>query len=115
MQGETALLRSVSYRLIEIEELSDNGLVAHMVGDGTETVILRHGSHAVFAVVLPQGLGVPCDAFLHTAPVNQRLVNNLVEGCPHTDEFVLFCHRLCLVLCRRQQCRQRVKQSGTKL
>ena len=113
--GEAAFLRSVSYRLVEVEELSDYGLVTHMVGDGTETVILRHGRHAVFAVVLSQGLGVPCDAFLHTAPVNQWLVNNLVEGCPHADEFVLFCHRLCLVLCRRQQCRQQVKQSDAKL
>ena len=38
-----ALLWAVSYRLIEVQELVHHGTVVHMVGDGTEAVILRHG------------------------------------------------------------------------
>ena len=92
----------MAYRLVEVEELADYGLVTHMVGYGTEAVILRDARHVVLAVVLPQGLGIPCDTFLYTATVHSGLVHNLVEGSPYTDKFFFFCHRLCLVLCHRQ-------------
>lgn len=90
--GEIPLLRSVAYRFVEVEELADYGLVAHMVGYGTETVILGDARHIVLAVVLPQGLGVPCNAFPHIAAVNSGLVHNLVERCAYTDECFFFCH-----------------------
>lgn len=76
---EIPLLRSVAYRLIEVEELADYGLVVHMVGYGAEAVILGNTCHVVLAVILPQGLGIPCDAFPHIAAVNAGLVHNLVE------------------------------------
>ena len=68
--GEVALLRSVAYRLVEVEKLADYGLVAHMVGYGAEAIVLRDARHVVLAVVLPQGFGVPCDALPHIAAVN---------------------------------------------
>ena len=89
--GKVALLRLVVYRLVEVEELADNGLVAHMVGYGAEAVILRDTCHVILAVVLPQGLGVPCDALSHIAAVNAGLVHNLVKRCAYSDEcFFLF-------------------------
>ena len=90
--GEVALFRLMAYRLVEVEELADHGLVAHMVGYGAEAVILGNACHVVLAVVLPQGLGVPCDAFPHIAAVNSGLVHNLVERCAYTDECFFFCH-----------------------
>ena len=80
------------YRLVEVEELADYGLVAHMVGYGAEAVILRDARHVVLAVILTQGLGVPCDALPHIAAVDAGLVHNLVERCAYTDEFFFFCH-----------------------
>ena len=92
----------MAYRLVQVKELADYGLIVHMGRYGAETVILRHGRHVVLAVVLPQGFGIPCNTLLHTTAVHSGLVHNLVEGSPHTDEFFFFCHRLCWVLCRRQ-------------
>mgnify|MGYP007007083689 CR=1 FL=1 len=89
MQGNP-LLRSVAYRFVEVEELADYGLVAHMVGYGAEAVILGDARHIVLAVVLPQGLGVPCDAFPHIAAVNAGLVHNLVERGAYSDKFFVF-------------------------
>ena len=82
----------MAYRFVEVEELADCGLVAHMVGYGAEAVILGDARHVVLAVVLPQGLGVPCDAFPHITAVNAGLVHNLVERCAYTDECLFFCH-----------------------
>lgn len=59
---EVALSGNMAYRLVKVEKLADYWLVAHMVGYGAEAVILRNTCHVVLAVVLPQGLGVPCDA-----------------------------------------------------
>ena len=82
----------MAYRLVEVEELADYGLVTHMVGYGAEAVILRDARHVVLAVVLPQGLGVPCDAFPHIAAVDSGLVHNLVERCAYTDKFFFLFH-----------------------
>ena len=51
--GEVALLRLVAYRFVEVEELTDYGLITHMVGYGAEAVILGDARHVVLAVVLP--------------------------------------------------------------
>ena len=48
-----------------------------MVGDGAEAVILRNGGEIVLAVVLPQRLVVPHDAFSHVAAVQTGLFTNL--------------------------------------
>jgi len=85
---------NMAYRLVEVEKLADYGLVAHMVGYGAEAVILRDARHVVLAVVLPQGLGIPCDAFPHITAVNTGLVHNLVERCAYSDEFFFFLHVL---------------------
>lgn len=82
----------MAYRLVEVEELADYGLVAHMVGYGAEAIILRYARHVVLAVVLPQGLGVPCDALPHIAAVDSGLVHNLVERCAYTDKFFFLFH-----------------------
>lgn len=84
----------MAYRLIEIKELPDYRLVIYMVGYGTEAVILRYACHVVLSVVLPQGLGVPCDAFLHIASVKTGLVYNLVERSAYSDEFFFLFHVL---------------------
>ena len=104
--GEVALLRLVAYRFVEVEELADYGLVAHVVGYGAEAVILGDARHIVLAVVLPQGLGVPCDAFPHIAAVNSGLVHNLVERCAYSDEFFFFLHISNTVLVPPTPCRQ---------
>ena len=83
---------NMAYRLIKVEELADYWLVAHMVGYGAEAVILRDTCHVVLAVVLPQGLGVPCDALPHIAAVNSGLVHNFVERCAYTDKFFFLFH-----------------------
>lgn len=72
---EIALLRTVSYRLVEVQELVHHGTVVHMVGDGAEAVVLRHGGEIVLAVVLPQCFVVPHDALLHIASVQTGLVH----------------------------------------
>ena len=90
--GEVALHGNMAYRLVEVEELANYWLVAHMVGYDTEAVILRDFRHVVLSVVLPQGLGVPCDAFPHVAAVNAGLVHNLVERCAYSNEFFFFLH-----------------------
>ena len=82
----------MAYQFVEVEELADYGLVAHMVGYGAEAVILRNTCHVVLAVVLPQCLGVPCDALPHIAAVNAGLVHNLVERCAYSNEFFFFFH-----------------------
>lgn len=82
----------MAYRLVEVEELADYWLVAHMVGYGAETVILRDARHVVLAVVLSQGLGVPCYALPRIAAVNSGLVHNLVERCAYSDEFFFLFH-----------------------
>lgn len=91
-----------AYRLVQVKGFADYGLIVHMGWHSTEAVILRYGCHCLPAVVLPQSFGVPCDTFLYTTTVHSGLVHNLVEGSPHTDEFFLFCYKLCRVLCRRQ-------------
>ena len=77
---------------------------------GAETVILWDARHVVLAVVLavvlPQGLGVPCDAFPHIAAINSGLVHNFVERGAYTDECLFFCHWLYLVLVPPTPCRQ---------
>jgi hypothetical protein len=90
--GEIALHGNMAYRLVEVEELADYGLVAHMVGYGAEAVILRDTRHVVLAVVLPQGLGVPCDALPYIAAVNAGLIHNLVKRCAYSDEFFFLFH-----------------------
>ena len=104
--GEVTLLWPVAYRFVEVEKLADYGLVAHVVGYGAETVILWDARHVVLAVVLPQGLGVPCDAFPHIAAINSGLVHNFVERGAYTDECLFFCHWLYLVLVPPTPCRQ---------
>ena len=88
---EIALLWLVVYRLIEIKELTDHGTVADVFGDGTETVILGNAADVVLAIVLAQGLVVPCDTFLYIPSVQSWLLHNLVERCSHSDE-LFFCH-----------------------
>lgn len=90
--GEIARHGNMAYRLVEVEELADYGLVAYMVGYGAEAVILRDARHVVLAVVLSQGLGVPCDASPHIAAVNAGLVHNLVERGAYTDKFFFLFH-----------------------
>ena len=74
-RGEIALLRLMAYRFVQVQELADYGFVFHVFGYGTETVILGYGGKIVLAVVLPQGLVVPHDAFLHIAAVQPGLVH----------------------------------------
>ncbi len=50
---EIAFLWLVVYRLVEVEECADHGLIVHVFGYGAETVILRHGGEIVLAVILP--------------------------------------------------------------
>ena len=94
MQGEITLFGSMAYRFVEVEELPDYRLVIHVVGYGTEAVILRYACHIVLAVVLTQSFGVPCDAFLHIASVKTGLVYNLVERSAYSDEFFFLFHVL---------------------
>ena len=96
----------MAYRLVEVKELADYGLVAHMVGYGAEAVILGDASHVVLAVVLPQGLGVPCDALPHIAAVDAGLVHNLVERCAYSNEFFFFIHVYNTDLVPPTPCRQ---------
>ena len=96
----------MAYRFVEVEELADNRLVAHMVGYGAEAVILGDARHVVLAVVLPQGLGVPCDALPHIAAVNSGLVHNLVERCAYSDKFFFFLHVFNTDLVPPTYCRQ---------
>lgn len=77
-----------------------------MVGYGAEAVIFGDARHIVLAIVLPQGLGVPCDALPHIAAVNTGLVHNLVERCAYSNECFFFCHWLYLVLVQPTPCRQ---------
>jgi len=44
----------MAYRLVQVKELADYGLIVHMGRYGAKTVILRHGRQIVLAVVLPQ-------------------------------------------------------------
>ena len=96
----------MAYRLVKVEELADYWLVAHMVGYGAEAVILGDARHVVLAVVLPQGLGVPCDAFPHIAAVNTGLVHNLVERGAYSDEFFFFLHVSNIIFVPPTYCRQ---------
>ena len=84
--GEHALLRLMSRRLVEVEETAYYGLIVHMVGDGTETVILRDGRQIVPAVVLTERLVVPYDALPYKTTSDERHVCKFVERCAHTDE-----------------------------
>ena len=43
----------VFYRLIEIKELIDHRLIVHMIGYGTEAIILRDCSNEILSIVLP--------------------------------------------------------------
>ncbi len=104
--GEISLFGNMAYRLVEVEELADYGLVAHMVGYGAEAVILGDARHVVLAVVLPQGLGVPCDALPHIAAVNAGLVHNLVERGAYSNEFFFFLHVFNKILVPPTYCRQ---------
>ena len=79
------------YRFVEVKELADHGTVADVFGYGAEAVILGNAADVILAVILSQGLVVPCDAFLHIPSVQFRLLHNLVERCPDTDKFFL-CH-----------------------
>ena len=84
-------MRLVVYRLIEIEELADYRLIIDVFGYGAETVILGYAANVVLAIVLAQGLVVPCDAFPYIPSVQSRLLHNLVERCADTDKLFL-CH-----------------------
>lgn len=84
----------MAHLLVEVEKLADYGLVVHMVGDCAEAIIFRYACYVVLAVVLPQGLSVPCDTFLHIASVKTGLVYNLVERSAYTDEFFFLFHVL---------------------
>ena len=75
-------------RFIDVQELADYRLIVHMVGNGTEAVILGYGGKVALAVVLPQGFIVPHDAFLHVPSVQSGLVHNLVERCAHSDKLL---------------------------
>ena len=79
----------MGYRLIEVEELADHGLIIDVFGYGAEAVILRHGGEIVLAVILPKRLVVPHDAFLHIAAVQTGLVHQLVEGCTNSNKLFL--------------------------
>ena len=79
------------YRFVEVKELADHWAVADVFGYGAETVILGNAADIVLAVVLAQGLVVPCDAFLYIPSVQFRLLHNLVERCADTDKLFL-CH-----------------------
>ena len=73
-----------------------------MFGYGAEAVILGNTTDVVLAVVLAQGLVVPCDAFLHIPSIQFRLLHNLVERCADTNKLFLchaaICGRLVAVL-----------------
>ena len=106
MQGKSPSCGWWLYRLVEVEELADNGLVAHMVGNGAEAVILGNARHIVLYVYLLQGLGVPCDAFPHIAAVNTGLVYNLVERGAYSDECFFLFHVFNTDLVPPTPCRQ---------
>jgi len=76
---------------VEVEELADYRLVVQMLRYGAESVILRDACHIVFAVVLPQGLDIPRDAFLDVPSAKAGLVDNLVERGAYTDELLTVC------------------------
>ena len=73
-RGEDALHRLVVYWFIEVQELVHYRTIIYMVGNRTEAVILRYCGEIVLAIVLPQGLVIPHDAFLHIAAVQSGLV-----------------------------------------
>lgn len=77
-----------------------------MAGYGAEAVILGDARHVVLAVVLPQGLGVPCNALPHIAAVDAGLVHNLVERGAYSDEFFFFLHVFNKILVLPTPCRQ---------
>ena len=79
------------YRLVEVKELAYYRLITDVFGYGAETIILGYAANVVLAVVLAQGLVVPCDAFPYIPSVQSRLFHNLVERRADTDEFFL-CH-----------------------
>ena len=79
------------YRFVEVKEFADHETVADVFGYCAEAVILGNAADVILAVILSQGLVVPCDAFLHMPSVQFRLLHNLVEHCPDSDEFFL-CH-----------------------
>lgn len=74
-RGKITLHRFVVYRLIEVQELVHYRTVIHMVGHSAETVILWNSGEIMLAIVLPQGLVVPHDAFLYIAAVQLGLVH----------------------------------------
>lgn len=94
------------YRFVKVKELADHGTVADVFGYGAEAVILGDARHIVLAVVLPQGLGVPCDALPHIAAVDAGLVHNLVERGAYSDEFFFFLHVFNKILVLPTPCRQ---------
>ena len=96
----------MAYRLVEVEKLADYGSVTHMVGYGAEAVILRDARHVVLAVVLTQGLGVPCDAFSHIAAIDAGMVHNLVERGAYSNEFFFLFHVYNTDLVPPTYCRQ---------
>ncbi|MFR4552288.1 MAG: hypothetical protein ACLT49_03220 [Sutterella wadsworthensis] len=90
-QREITLLRLVGYRLVEVKELADYRLIADVFGYGAEAVILGYAADVVLAIVLAQGLVVPCDALPYIPSVQSWLLHNLVERCADTDKLFL-CH-----------------------
>ena len=79
------------YRFVEVKELADHGTVADVFGYGAEAVILGNSADVILAVILSQGLVVPCDAFPYIPSVQFGLLHNLIERCPHSDKLFL-CH-----------------------
>ena len=79
------------YRFVKVKELADHGTVADVFGYGAEAVILGYAADVVLAIVLAQGLVVPCDALPYIPSVQSWLLHNLVERCADTDKLFL-CH-----------------------
>ena len=88
---EITLLQLVGYQLVEVKELADYRLMADVFGYGAEAVILGYAADVVLAIVLAQGLVVPCDALPYLPSVRSWLLHNLVERCADTDKLFL-CH-----------------------
>ena len=76
-----------------------------MLRYGAETVILWYACHIVFAVVLPQGLDIPGDAFLDVPSAQAGLIDDFVERSAYTDELLTSWNRCSLCSgCSRFTC-----------
>ena len=89
--GEVSFFWLVSYRLVQIQEVVYYLTIVHMVGNGTETVLLWNVSQIVLAIILTKCFVVPDNALLDVSPVQSGLAHYLVERCANSDKRIFAC------------------------